>query len=513
MSKKKKSIMENYRQLFMYGGTDDKGRQIDGAVKRGVPENTAAKIFDDVAGFAGYAFNKSHAACYAVVGYWTAYFKYYYPTEFMAANINSFRTELAQASHYISCCADMGIQVLPPDINKSREKFTTEGDRKIRFGMSTVKNVGENAVLDILADREKNGSYKTFDDFVIRASKIGVKRNVAEALILASCMDGFGLTRAQMVACVQTELEKLSQTANRNIEGQLSLFDLGGDVGKDTGIFIPDIEEYPQETKLGYEKEMVGIYISGNPLAPYHDMISRLVTFDTAEAENIAELHGAEALDDNREVVMCGMVTSKKTSYTKKKTMIATIGCEDLTGRFEVMLYGKSFDAFNRIVEKNKPYIFIGRRQMREDSGLTMFADACYLLSRDESFAKMVMSDRAYIAAVREAGGKTAVVQREPARETQIPVTKAVAAQTPETDERPPQILRINYAGNPGSAGFNRLLNFLAYFHGNLPVEVRFSDGSIARLDPVCDIMFDDEVIEKLNELVGNGNTEIIREV
>ena len=515
MSKKKKSIMENYRQLFMYGGTDDKDRQIDGAVKRGVSEQVAAKIFDDVAGFAGYAFNKSHAACYAVVGYWTAYFKYYYPTEFMAANINSFRTELAQASHYISCCAEMGIQVLPPDINKSREKFTTEGDRKIRFGMSTVKNVGENAVLDILADRDKNGPYKSFDDFVIRASKIGVKRNVAESLILASCMDSFGLTRAQMVGCVQTELDKLAQTANRNIEGQLSLFDLGGDSSNDTGIYIPDIPEYPEETKLGYEKEMVGIYISGNPLEPYRDIISQLATFDTAEAESIAEMQGAEALDDNREVVMCGMVTSKKTSYTKKKTMIATIGCEDMTGRFEVMLYGKSFDTFNRIVEKNKPYIFIGRRQMREDSGLTMFADACYLLGRDTDVLRTVKSDLAYMAAVREAGSARKTDYPAPAMQTEQNTIQAqpVSKEPVQEDARPPQALRINYSGKPDSEGFNRLLNFLAYFHGNLPVEVRFiSDGSIARLDPVCDIMFDDQVIEKLEELVGSGNTEIIRE-
>ncbi len=513
MSKKKKSMMEKYRQLFMYGGTDDKGRTVDGAVKRGVPEQVAAKIFDDVAGFAGYAFNKSHAACYAVVGYWTAYFKYYYPTEFMAANINSFRTELAQASHYISCCAEMGIQVLPPDINKSREKFTTEGDRKIRFGMSTVKNVGESQVLEIIADREKNGPYKTFDDFVIRASKIGVKRNVAESLILASCLDCFGLTRAQMVGCVQTELDKLSQTANRNIEGQLSLFDLGGDVGSDTGIYIPDIPEYPDETKLGYEKEMVGIYISGNPLAPYHEIISQLITFDTAEAESIAEVSGAEALDDNREVVMCGMVTSKRTSYTKKKTMIATIGCEDMTGRFEVMLYGKSFDTFNRIVEKNRPYIFIGRRQMREDSGLTMFADACYLLSKDTDVVRTIMNDRAYAAAVRESGGVRKDYQDKQVAPISVPQPEPAAAEQSQTKTGTPQAIRIEYAGRPDSAGFNRLLNFLAYFHGNLPVEVRFkSDGSIARLDSVCDIMFDDEVIAKLEELVGSGNTEIIRE-
>jgi DNA polymerase III alpha subunit len=196
------------------------------------------------------------------------------------------------------------------------------------------------------------------------------------------------------------------------------------------------------------------------------------------------------------------------------KSMIATIGCEDLTGRFEVMLYGKSFDTFNRIVEKNKPYIFIGRRQMREESGLTMFADACYLLSRDNDVISAVKSDRAYIAALRESGssGMTSTSKMtEPVN--QSAVVSPAPASKPDTDGRPPQLLRINYAGSPGSEGFNRLLNFLAYFHGNLPVEVRFiSDGSIARLDPVCDIMFDDDVIALLEGLVGSGNTEIIRE-
>jgi DNA polymerase-3 subunit alpha len=177
------------------------------------------------------------------------------------------------------------------------------------------------------------------------------------------------------------------------------------------------------------------------------------------------------------------------------------------------MLYGKSFDAFNRIVEKNKPYIFIGRRQMREDSGLTMFADACYLLSNDGDVIRTVMNDRAYIAAVREAGGKADQVKKAAEPEKQIPAARPVAAAEPAASDKAPQILRINYSGSPGSEGFNRLLNFLAYFHGDLPVEVRFvSDGSIARLDHVCDIMFDDIVIEKLNELVGDGNTEIIRE-
>ena len=512
MSKKKKSIMENYRNLFMYGGTDDKGRQIEGCIKRGVPEKTAAKIFDDVAGFAGYAFNKSHAACYAVVGYWTAYFKYYYPTEFMAATLNSFRTDLGKASYYISCCSAMGIDVLPPDINKSRERFTTEGDRKIRIGLSVIKNVGEGAVLDILGDREKNGDYKSFEDFVVRAAKIGVKKPVAESLILASCMDSFGLTRAQMTACVQTELEKLVHEESRNIEGQLSLFDFGDNSASGSApIYIPDIPEYPDSQKLGYEKEMVGIYLSGNPLASYTGLMAEISTFDMSEASDIIVLSGSDALDDNKQVAMCGMVTDKKTGYTKKKTMMATISCEDLSGVFEALLFGKKFDQYNRYIEKNKPYLFVGRRQMREGGELSLFVDSCFELSDDSALLSTIRNDMAYKVALRERDGGVQVSRPVAAPEpTPAPVPAADNA-VAVSDENREQIIRIHYDGKPNSKGFNRLLNFLAYFHGNMPVEVLFeSDKSIIRLDDVCKIQPDEAVIRKLQELVGEDNIETL---
>ena len=508
MSKKKKSIMENYRNLFMYGGTDDKGRQIDGCIKRGVPENVAAKIFDDVSGFAGYAFNKSHAACYAVVGYWTAYFKCYYPTEFMAATLNSFRGDLGKASYYISCCSAMGIEVLPPDINKSRERFTTEGDRKIRIGLSVIKNVGEGAVLDILNDREKNGEYRSFEDFVVRASKIGVKKTVAEALILASCMDSFGLTRSQMTACVQTELDRLAHEDSRNIEGQLSLFDFGDASSAGPSIYIPDIAEYPESQKLGYEKEMVGIYLSGNPLASYTNIISEIATFDMSEASDILALSGSDALDDNKQVAMCGMVTDKKTGYTKKKTMMSTISCEDLSGYFEVLLFGKNFDTYNRMVEKNKPYLFVGRRQMREGGELSMFADCCFELTDDPALLSRIRNDRSYQTALRERDGGQAIRSAKPV------ITKETVVQN-EPDKAPADnkehVMRIHYSGKPDSKGFSRLLNFLAYFHGNMAVEILFeSDNSITRLDDICRIAPDEAVLNKLAELVGADNIEML---
>ena len=404
----------------------------------------------------------------------------------------------------------MGIEVLPPDINRSRERFTTEGDRRIRIGLSVIKNVGEGAVLDILSDREKNGDYKSFEDFVVRAAKTGVKKTVAEALILASCMDSFGLTRAQMTACVQTELEKLAHEDSRNIEGQLSLFDLGGAEAAGPSVFIPDIPEYPDAQKLGYEKEMVGIYLSGNPLASYTKLMSEIATFDMSEAADILALSGSDALDDNKQVAMCGMVTDKKNGYTKKKTMMSTVSCEDLSGTFEVLLFGKNYDNYNRMIEKNKPYLFIGRRQMREGGELSMFVDSCFELTDDPGLFETIRNDRAYQTALRERDGGQAA---KPAVNA-APVSALKPVEAPATqpvNDGGEHILRIHYTGKPDSKGFSRLLNFLVYFHGNMQVEVLFeSDKSITRLDDVCRVQPDREIIKKLAELVGEDNIEII---
>ena len=351
---------------------------------------------------------------------------------------------------------------------------------------------------------------------IVAALAVVIVLTGAAIPILASAQDFSGLNRAQMVACVQTELDKLTSSAGNNIEGQLSLFDLGGADTAGASVFVPDIPEYPDDVKLGYEKEMVGIYLSGNPLAAYKDTISRLVTFDMAEAADVAELAGMESMDDNREVAMAGLITSKKTGYTKRKTMMATIVCEDLTGSFEVMLYGKSFDEFNRVTEKNKPYLFIGRRQVREGSGISMFVDACYPLTNDEAQINSILSDRAYLTAVKEAGRKK--IRSEQIQPSSEPVEvmsdmpeEIVTDEAHASDEGKRNVLRIVFEGSPDSAGFNRLLNFLAYFHGNMTVEVEFaSDGSVTVLDNVCAIDPDESVIRKLCDIVGEDNVRFL---
>ena len=282
-------------------------------------------------------------------------------------------------------------------------------------------------------------------------------------------------------------------------------------------IFIPDIPEYPEAQKLGYEKEMVGIYLSGNPLASYTKLISEIATFDMSEASDILSLSGSDALDDGKQVAMCGMVTDKRTGYTKKKTMMSTITCEDLSGAFEVLLFGKNFDTYNRMVEKNKPYLFVGRRQMREGGELSMFADSVFELSDDPAFLSMIRNDKGYQTALRERDGA------QIAKPVQAPVvnTKAPSAAPLEPNKETPAkapsnetgggVLRIHYYGKPDSKGFNRLLNFLAYFHGNMPVDVLFeADKSVLRLDNMCSIAPDEAVLRKLAELVGEDNIEMI---
>ena len=508
MSKKKKSMMEKYRNIFIYGGEDEKGRHVDGAVNRGVPENVASKIFDDVSGFAGYAFNKSHAACYAVVGYWTAYLKYYYPTEFMAAMLNSFRFDLSKASWYISCCAGLGIEVLPPDINKSYARFTTEGDRRIRIGLSVVKNVGEGQVKDIEEDRKKKGEYKSFEDFLMRCAKIGIKKNVVESLIWASALDCFGLPRAAMVATCESELEHLSQTENRNIEGQLSLMDMmgGEEMAKAAPIKIfTDINEYSDEDKLAFEKDVIGIYLSGHPLRQYTDRIKELITFDSGEVSDAQSSGTIELLDDDKTVCMAGLLSEKTVRYTRNKTQMAVLAMEDLRGSYEALLFGKIFEMHSSMLEKNKPYILVGRRTIRNRESFSLFVDKIYNMPITDADVKAIKADAAY---------RKLNVREQISMDNIKPVPK-VEAQPAEPAETEPAIkaagfAEIRFGKRPDSPEFSRLLNLLAYFSGNIPVCVVFPDESRITLDPVCYISGDREVLDMIEQQVGKGNLRLL---
>ncbi len=506
MSKKKKSLMEKYRQLFIYGGVDETGREIDGAIRRGVPEAVADKIFNEVVVFAGYAFNKSHAACYAVVGYYTAYLKYYYPAEFMAAMMNSFRFNIAAAAFYINCCAAMGIEVLPPDINKSQAKFSTEktpsGKMAIRIGLSVLKNVGETAVSTLTDDRDENGPYASFEDFLRRGAKLGMKKNLVESLILSSALDFTGLNRATMIATVRTELDKISYENNRQVEGQLSLFDMvtTEQVSQDDSIRINYVEEFPEAEKLSYEKEMVGLYLSGHPMAEYTEFIEKYCTFDMRAFREVVNEGRTESLNDEKQVIMCGMLLSKRVRTTKSKTAMAVLLAEDMYGQFEGALFGKVFDQYASVIETDKPYVFVGRRRIQGEDTFSLSVDAMFPIPVTPQGVSEVtnhwMFKKAYQAS---RGGYTAT----PAPVRSNPEPKP---ETPSNDQRS---VLIDFKGDPSGMGYQRLLNFLVYFHGSTPVRIRFADGSVAPLDPMCNVDVSEDVLVKLYELCGKDNVSL----
>ncbi|MBR1797467.1 MAG: DNA polymerase III subunit alpha [Clostridiales bacterium] len=494
MSKKKKSLMEEYRRLFIYGGVDDTGNEIDGAIKRGVPEKIADKIYNEVAGFAGYAFNKSHAACYALVGYYTAYLKYYYPTEFMAAMMNSFRFNIMQAAYYINCCGPMGIDVLPPDINRSQAKFSTErlpsGKMAIRMGLSVLKNVGEAAVNELTDERDENGRYTSFENFLRRSSKLGIKRNLVESLIYSSALDFTGYNRATMIATVKNELDKMTNENSRQVEGQISLFDLGSQESNEASdsITIKYVDEFPEAEKLSYEKNVVGLYLSGHPLSEYKDFIDKYCTFDMRSFIDASGMGRISELNDDKEVIMCAMLLSKRVRTTKSKTAMAVMVLEDLYGQFEGAMFGKVFETYASYLETDKPYVFVGKRRIQGDDTFSLSIDAVFTMPKTEAQLNAVTDNWLF----KKVYQGSAVKKEEPVGQVRT------------------GIVRIRFIGDPRSESYQRLLNFLVYFHGNTPVQMEFNDNSVVTLDPVCSIDSSPEIMDKLYELCGRSNVKLL---
>ena len=509
MSKKKKSMMEKYRQLFIYGGTDETGRQIEGAIAHGVPEKTADKIFNDVAGFAGYAFNKSHAAAYAIVGYYTAYLKYYYPTEFMAAMMNSFRFNISAAAWYINCCGPMGIKVLPPDVNKSQVKFAPEGQSAIRIGLSVLKNVGEAAVEDLVEEREKNGEFKSFEDFLIRCSKTDIKRNMIEALVHASALDWTGYNRSTMIAAVRTEYDRLSSSGNRQVEGQMSLFD-SDSVSQVQGpsLRITECDEYPDNEKLQMEKETVGIYLSGHPLNSFSKYIDRFSTFTMLDLKEHQDSGRLASLNDDRPVIMCGMLMSKKIRTTKSKTFMAVLQIEDMYGQFEAAMFGRVMEDYGKILQTNQAYLFVGKRRLRNDDSFSLAIDEVYLMPSSDEMADEIGRRPLIRQALNASDRLIKKDYPEPKGRMFEPVPEAEVI--PDIQGKPaalPGTVRIRFEGTSSDPFYERLLNLLVYFHGKVPVDIEFSsDGSVVRVDPVCYVSSDPDVLAILNDFCGDGN-------
>ncbi len=403
MGKKKLDVMAKEREVFIHGQVDEDGNVVvPGCVRNGIDEVSANKIFDEMAEFAKYAFNKSHAACYAVVSYRTAYLKAYYPAEFMAATLNSYLGNLDKAPQYIDECKRLGIQILKPDINKSFEKFTVEVNKseavgKIRFGLGAIKNVGTVPVENIVAERKENGEYKSFTDFCERIAETQVNKKCVESLIKAGVFDEFEQTRATLLASFETIMDTIQSGNKKGFNGQVSMFDIGTEQEKEEmekqKYQFEEHPELPEKELLSMEKEMLGIYISGHPLEKLREQIMHSTNISSMDLVQISEQNlsnntsGDEEIEnsqtknrrpkfvDGQKVKYAGIITSIKKKYTKNNKIMAFITIEDLYGTVEIIAFENAvIGAGKSLVEENIVAVD-GRLSIREDQEPTIIAN------------------------------------------------------------------------------------------------------------------------------------------
>ena len=376
MAKKKKDVMAAERKNFVYGSEKE---HVSGAVNRGVPAAVAEHIFDEMTAFASYAFNKAHAACYAVVAVQTGWLKYYYPAEFMAAMMNSVVGNAAKVAAYIQYCRKKEIPVLPPHVNFSDRKFTVETNKEgvkcVRMGMSGVKNVGNSAVDAIVQERKLSGPYRDVFEFCRRIDSEAVNKRAVESLIMAGCFDHMGATRLQCMRVFDQALEANSAKRRQNVVGQISLFDMGQPTAdlaiEDT---YPDVGEYPYKQLLSMEKEMTGVYVSGHPLDEYRKELEAL-EINTAWVAELKERPDAGIDEDGRQVVMGGILTALRPKATKKGAMMGFITLEDLTGQIECLLFPRIFERYSKLLELDMPVLLTGHLSVREEEDTKLLVD------------------------------------------------------------------------------------------------------------------------------------------
>lgn len=375
MAKKKPELLAAYRQLFVRGGIDQQGRQVDGAMKRGVPEATANQIFDAMMDFAGYAFNKAHAACYAVLAYQTAWLKYYYPVEYLAATLNSFLGDLDKAAYYVRVAEQMDVKILPPDINRSQALFSTENGA-IRFALAAIKNLGLGVIEDLLAERREAGPFADFDDFLRRAAKTDLNRKAVESLIMSSALDDLGLKRSQMLAYYDERLQQMQQNYKERWVNQISLFDL--DQRLEAALppaHYADLPDLSVNERLRQEKSVLGLYVTGHPLDPYKSIINRCTTLTSAqmpqEYDEEARLNGFQ---DKQVHILAGQISSMRTFYTKKNQQMSIVQVEDLTGTFELVVFPQVYEENKHQLREGSVLFILGELRLEDDQGSSIIA-------------------------------------------------------------------------------------------------------------------------------------------
>lgn len=388
MSKKKHDVMQKERVNFIEGVVENGQVVVPGTRRKGIKDEAAHLIFDQMMDFASYAFNKSHAAAYAVTGYQTAYLVCYYPAEFIAAMLNSFIGDATKANFYIRYAKSQGIEILPPDINQSGLKYIVSGE-SIRFGLGAVKNVGFGAVSAILKARQEKGPFTSFQDFADKVEEPGLNKRVCECLIKAGAFDCLGVARSQLLAVYEGILESFAAERKRRIKGQLSFFEEGQAQSQGLSQQMPDIEEFPLADRLLMEREMTGLYLSGHPLDEYQEELENTATILAGDilARELAMEGGDEAtrqvdqtmaqdhLRDGMKVVMAGLITAVTRKITRNNAMMAFADLEDTTGNLEVIIFPKTFEKIKDRLKEDTVVAIAGRLQVREEEATKLIAE------------------------------------------------------------------------------------------------------------------------------------------
>lgn len=379
MAKKDIKVMEEERHNFIYGVEDEEGNVIiPGALRKGISEEQANKIFDEMMEFAKYAFNKSHAAAYALIAYQTAWLKYHYPVEFMAALMTSVMGNSSKVAGYIQYCRKKGIEVLPPDVNESYANFSVVGD-KIRFGLAAVKNVGLSAIDSIIKAREQKGKFVSLLDFCEKVDGDGINKRLLESLIKCGAFDSLGAYRSQLMAVYEKILESVVQDRRKNLAGQISLFDQIPTQQEQPMDFeiLPDIKEFPKKVLLSMEKETVGVYISGHPLMEYKNILEKFTSTLDIQQSSLEEeaMMASNGLKDGSKVKVGGIIVEHKRKSTKNNNMMAFVTLEDLYGTIEVIVFPATYKKYSRLLENDSTVIVEGKLSLREDEEPKILCD------------------------------------------------------------------------------------------------------------------------------------------
>ena len=474
MSKKKVKDIQRERGAFLHG---DRSRNIAGCAANGIPADVAESIYDEIYDFANYAFNKAHAVCYAVVAYQTAWFKLHHPREYMAALLTSVLDSAEKVSEYINECRDMGIALLPPDVNRSRDSFTVEPEG-IRFGLVAIKNIGRGFIQAVVRERERGGDFTGFQDFCERMYDSDINKRAVENLIRAGAFDGFGARRSQLIAVHDKLLDSIGASRRQNVEGQLDFFGMssGATQRRSVEMILPDIPEYAPEELMRQEKEVTGLYLSGHPMAAYRDVARRAGAVHIAAInEDFAQEGGPTSFQDEQRITVAGIVTAYRTKATRSGSLMAYATVEDDTASIELLCFSRTLEKYGRLLGEGSAVLIQGKLSVRDEKPPQILCDEVRSLTGHQSGGP---------------GPEPSVPERQGRPGVQVLEGKVLW-------------LRVPSKSHPALAHINRVISM---FPGQTPARLVFTDTG-KRMGTTC--LLGKSLVEELVEALGKENVVI----